>query len=52
MDTQRSIAGAWAGGILVTLLLAAGAPLAVWPVLALLLAFAVALAPSPGRLDR
>lgn len=42
MNTRASIAGAWAGGGIVTLLLTAGAPLLVWLLLALLLALAVA----------
>jgi hypothetical protein len=43
MNSRASIAGAWAGGGLVTLLLAVGAPLALWATLLLLLILAAAL---------
>ena len=42
MTSHRSIAGAWAGGIAATLLLAA--PVALWLILLLLLALAMTVA--------
>jgi hypothetical protein len=41
MNSRASIAGAWTGGGIVTLLLATGAPASLWLVLALLLALAL-----------